>query len=66
MGFSDKAAAAISIIGGADGPTSIFPRRKITADSNLRTDRGSGIFLYVTGSDHSAADYEASYNRRRA
>ena len=24
MGFSDKAAAAISIIGGADGPTSIF------------------------------------------
>ena len=24
MGFNDKAAAAISIIGGADGPTSIF------------------------------------------
>lgn len=65
MGFSDKAAAAISIIGGADGPTSISSQ-EITADSNLRTDRGSGIFLYVTGSDHSAADYEASYNRRRA
>ena len=31
MGFSDKAAAAISIIGGADGPTSIFlaGKRKI-------------------------------------
>ena len=25
LGFNDKAAAAISIIGGADGPTSIFP-----------------------------------------
>ena len=24
MGFNDKAAAAVSIIGGADGPTSIF------------------------------------------
>ncbi len=29
MGFSDKAAAAISIIGGADGPTSIFLAEKL-------------------------------------
>ena len=29
MGFNDKAAAAISIIGGADGPTSIFLARKL-------------------------------------
>ena len=29
MGFSDKAAAAISIIGGADGPTSIFLAGKL-------------------------------------
>ena len=29
MGFSDKAAAAISIIGGADGPTSIFRAGKL-------------------------------------
>ena len=29
MGFSDKAAAAISIIGGADGPTSIFLSGKL-------------------------------------
>ena len=35
MGFSDKAAAAISIIGGADGPDFHFPCRKITADSNF-------------------------------
>ena len=33
MGFNDKAAAAVSIIGGADGPTSIFLAGK------LRTDR---------------------------
>ena len=29
MGFSDKAAAAISIVGGADGPTSIFLAGKL-------------------------------------
>ena len=29
MGFNDKAAAAISIIGGADGPTSIFLANKL-------------------------------------
>ena len=29
LGFSDKAAAAISIIGGADGPTSIFLAGKL-------------------------------------
>ena len=29
MGFSDKAAAAISVIGGADGPTSIFLAGKL-------------------------------------
>ena len=29
LGFSDKAAAAISIIGGADGPTSIFLAMKL-------------------------------------
>ena len=30
------------------------------------TDRGSGIFLYVPGADHSAPDYEASDHRKRA
>ncbi|MBP5461508.1 MAG: sodium ion-translocating decarboxylase subunit beta, partial [Lachnospiraceae bacterium] len=30
MGFNDKAAAAISIIGGADGPTSIFLTSKLS------------------------------------
>lgn len=35
MGFSDKAAAAISIIGGADGPTSIFLAGKLQQTSIL-------------------------------
>ena len=56
FGFPDKAAAAISIIGGADGPTSIL----------YGTDCGSGIFLYVFGADHSAADHEAFHNRKGA
>ena len=32
MGFPDKAAAAISIIGGADGPTSIFVTSRLAPD----------------------------------
>lgn len=35
LGFSDKAAAAISIIGGADGPTSIFLAGKLQQTSLL-------------------------------
>ena len=31
MGFNDKAAAAVSIIGGADGPTSIFLAGKLAS-----------------------------------
>ncbi len=51
MGFNGKAAAAISIIGGADGPSDIFDG----------TDCRSGVFLHVSGSDYSASDYEAVY-----
>ena len=53
MGFPDKAAAAISIIGGADGPTSI-----------PGPDCRCGIFLYVTRADHPAADHEAVHHGR--
>ncbi|MCR4908296.1 MAG: sodium ion-translocating decarboxylase subunit beta [Lachnospiraceae bacterium] len=35
LGFNDKAAAAISIIGGADGPTSIFLANKLSQQSLL-------------------------------
>ncbi len=54
MGFSDKAAAAISIIGGADGPTSIFLQ-----DGHYGSHRRGGLFLYVPGAHHPAAYYEA-------
>ena len=37
MGFSDKAAAAISIIGGADGPTSIFLCGKLGQTQSMGT-----------------------------
>ena len=65
MGFPDKAAAAISIIGGADGPTSIFLAGKLGQTELYGTDCGGSIFLYVTGSDYPATDYEAFNNRRR-
>ena len=65
LGFNGKAAAAISIIGGADGPTSIFLAGKLGQTASNGTDRGGGIFLYVTGSDHSAADHETSVQQRK-
>ena len=65
LGFTDKAAAAVSIIGGADGPTSIFLAGKLEQTALDGTDRGGGVFLYVTGSDHPAADHEAFNNRKR-
>ena len=66
MGFNDKAAAAISIIGGADGPTSIFLAGKLPrTDRPPWTDRRSSIFLYVAGTDYPAAYYEAAHNRKR-
>ena len=58
MGFSDKAAAAISIIGGADGPTSIFPGWKAGSGRFDGPDCGSGLFLYGSCADYSAADHE--------
>ena len=62
FGFNDKAAAAVSIIGGADGPTSIFLAGKLGPDCVTWTYRCSSIFLYVTGSYYPATYYEASYN----
>ena len=62
MGFNGREAAAISIIGGADGPTS-KQARTAAPDG---TDRSSSIFLYVTCADHPAAGHEASDYRKRA
>ena len=60
MGFNDKAAAAISIIGGADGPTSIFLAGKLGQTAVHGTDRRSSLLLHGSRSDHSAADHETS------
>ena len=61
MGFNDKAAAAISIIGGADGPTSIFLAGKL-GQTGL-TDCRCRILLHGSGADYPAADYEALHHR---
>ena len=54
LGFGGKAAAAISIIGGADGPTSIFPLRKAGTDGSYGTHRRGGLLLYVPGTHYPA------------
>ena len=51
LGFNDKAAAAVSIIGGADGPTSIF---------------SGSVFLHGISSYYPASDHEIIYNQKRA
>ena len=61
-----KAAAAISIIGGADGPTSIFLAGKLGQTASDGTHRCGRLFLYVPGADHPAADHESSDHRERA
>ena len=66
LGFEDAAAAAISIIGGADGPTSIYLASKLGQAHLMGPIARSGIFLYVPGADHPAPDYEASDHRKRA
>ena len=60
LGFSDEAAAAISIIGGADGPTSLFLAGKLGQTCSDGSHSCGGLFLYGAGADYSAADYEAS------
>ena len=65
LGFNGKAAAAISIIGGADGPTSIFLAGKLGQSALMGPIAVVSIFLYVTGSDHPAAYHETLHNRER-
>lgn len=62
MGFPDKAAAAISIIGGADGPTSIFLAGKLGQTNYLGPIAVCSIFIYVTCTNYSATYYEVINN----
>ncbi len=64
FGFSLKEAAAIGIIGGADGPTSIF-LAAILAPAPARRDRRRGLQLHVAGAGHPAADHADADHRRR-
>jgi len=64
MGFSDKAAAAISIIGGADGPTSIFLCGKL-GQTQYMGPIAVAAYSYMSCSDHSAADHEGTDYRER-
>ncbi len=47
MGFNDKAAAAISIIGGADGPTSIFLTSKLGQAGTLMGPIAVAAYSYM-------------------
>ena len=47
MGFNDKAAAAISIIGGADGPTSIFLASKLGQAGTLMGPIAVAAYSYM-------------------
>jgi len=47
MGFNDKAAAAISIIGGADGPTSIFLAGKLGMGGSLMGPIAVAAYTYM-------------------
>ena len=64
MGFNGKEAAAISIIGGADGPTSIFLAGKLGMGGTLMGPIAVAAYsIYVTSTGYPAADHEASHNR---
>ena len=62
LGFNDKAAAAVSIIGGADGPTSIFLAGKL-GQTGLMGPIAVAAYSYGTCADHSATYHEVIYNK---
>ena len=65
LGFNDKAAAAISIIGGADGPTSIFLAGKL-GQTALMGPIAVAAYSYMSLVPIiPATNYETSYNRER-
>ena len=59
LGFTSAEAAAIGIIGGADGPTAIYVTQKLAGHRNRR------VFVYGTYPSYSAAYYETSYDEER-
>ena len=55
--FTLSDASAIAIIGGADGPTAIFPRLT-SVTRTIGCDCSGGLLVYGLGADHSTANYE--------
>lgn len=64
MGFNGKAAAAISIIGGADGPTSIFLAGKLGQTDLMGPIAVAAYSYMITCTNYSATDHEAPYYRK--
>ena len=71
--FTVGEAAAIGIIGGADGPTAIYVANNLAPDHGIQAGRRPvachrhcGLLLHGADSADSAADHEASYNKERA
>ncbi len=59
IAFTLPQAAAIGIIGGADGPTAIYLSGKL-APELLGGHRGGGVLVYGAGAVNPAADYESA------
>ena len=59
--FNIRDAASIGIIGGADGPTSIFLTSRLSPNL-LGGGRCCSLFLHGSGADHSAADHAAVHD----
>ncbi len=59
FGFGLKEAAAIGVIGSADGPTSIYVASRF-ARNLLGPDFGGGLFLHGAGAHHPAAGDQAA------
>ena len=70
MGFTEAQAAAVSIIGGADGPTSIFLAMKL-GQRELMGPIAVAAYSYMSlvpiiqPTNHTAADHESADNRKR-
>ncbi len=64
LGFDEKQAGAIGIIGGADGPTAIFLAAKL-APELARCDRDRRLLLHGAGAGHPTADHAVADDARR-
>ncbi len=64
MGFNGKEAAAISIIGGADGPTSIFLAGKLGMGGTLLGPIAVAAYSYMSlVPSYPATYHEGSHNK---